>query len=528
MANLKSLIVAPTYTRILSKFPSNFSFCFAYGSAVKKQLNNAQTASNTNMIDLVFCVDNAYEWHRSNLEINNSHYSGFRYLGHHTITKFQELYGAKVYFNTLVPLDDVTFKYGVITTKDLITDLLEWSDLYLAGRLHKPVDIIISPTSSELQTALQLNLQSAVHAALLLLPETFTEYQFYHTICNLSYAGDFRMYFGENKSKVDNIVKPQILQFRNLYKSFMNNLHDYVEFPIPKEDTKVETVNCSQDMRPLARLHHLNQLPRWPQKALTKYWNRGSLRQDTEDVLRAIAYDPDCNVTVSQCINGIVWQSSIKQSLKSMLTAGVLKKMSYIGPALPPHMLKKADDEDAGEACESSKDDDLYGPALPAHLVARSRDNDDSDDDAYGPLPVDAAAMSLAHRALEERALQIKLGYLDTGNADVKGREEWMMELPEVGASKLGLGPRQFRKNAGPDMSDRSSWTDTPEQKAKKSSKKQENPTDLKKEAELKEMRKRDAEQADMAKRHSRKKKRDKSLLEMHQDELKKKKLVMW
>ncbi|KAK4879312.1 hypothetical protein RN001_007458 [Aquatica leii] len=533
MASLKTLIVAPTYMKILSKFPSNFSFCFAYGSAVKKQLNNTQTPANSNMIDLVFCVDNAYEWHRSNLEVNRSHYSGFRYLGHHTITNFQEHYGAKVYFNTLVPLDDIIYKYGVISTKDLITDLLEWSDLYLAGRLHKPVEIIIPPTSSELQTALQLNLQSAVHAALLILPETFTEYQFYHTICNLSYAGDFRMFFGENKNKVDNIVKPQILQFRTLYKLFMKNLHDYVDFPLPTEDAKtsdVKTVICSQDIRPLARLHHLNQLPRWPQKALTKYWNRGSLRQDTEDVLRAIAYDPDCNVTVV--------------------------KMSYIGPTLPPHLLKKSSEDDENqdevetvlpqkmEEFESDKTENVYGPALPAHLKNNdSSSSDDAygpalpsslknvpvedsfDDDAYGPLPVDVASNSIAHRALEERALQIKLGYLDNDRPEPETREKWMIELPEVKASKLGLGPRQFRKNAGPDMSDRSSWTDTPEEKAKKRSKKTEVPVDLKREAELKEIRKRDAEQAHIAERHSSKKKRDKSLLDMHQDELKKKKL---
>lgn len=43
-----------------------------------------------------------------------------------------------------------------------------------------------------------------------------------------------------------------------------------------------------------------------------------------------------------------------------------------------------------------------------------------------------------------------------------------MTELPEVRGAQLGLGPRKFRKNAAPDMSDRSSWTDTPQDKARK------------------------------------------------------------
>ncbi|CAG9858939.1 unnamed protein product [Phyllotreta striolata] len=347
---LKAL--SPIYAQILSKFPKDITFCFAYGSGVKKQLQNV----NQNMLDLIFCVDNPVLWHQINLSANRSHYSGLKYLGHNFISHYQDHFGAKVYYNTLVPLQGMYIKYGTISTKNLITDLLEWSDLYLAGRLHKPVKIIERANSPELNTALQLNLQSAVHAALLILPETFTEYEFYHTICNLSYSGDFRMIFGENKNKVDNIIKPQVLSFRKLYSPFINHLQDFVEIPIPisKQITKqevvetvkppsnnhykksplpeielVDVVQCRQDFSPTARLHHLNQLPRWPQKALTRFWNKGTFKQDTEDVLRAIAYDPECGQIVKMCIDNIVWKSSIKQSVKGILTAGIFKSVKY-------------------------------------------------------------------------------------------------------------------------------------------------------------------------------------------------------
>lgn len=356
MSITKTLTLPSLYSRILNQFPQTFSLCFGYGSGVKQQSNNqdSNTPGHSNMIDLIYCVDDANAWHKTNLLMNPSHYSGLKYLGYNSVASFQENYGAKVYFNTLVPFDEkITIKYGVVSSKDLITDLLEWSDLYLAGRLHKPVEIIKEPSSAELRTALQLNLQSAVHASLLILPETFTEFEFYSTISKLSYGGDFRMIFGENKHKVQNIVAPQLNQFRNLYKSFLITLSDYVDFPelkvhqIADESKALESAShdsivlyCSQDTCPLARLHHLNQLPRWPQKALTRYWNRGKLRQDTEDVLRAIAYDPNCGVIVEECINSIVWRSSIRQSLKGIITAGLLKSVKYSGKKIFKMMRK--------------------------------------------------------------------------------------------------------------------------------------------------------------------------------------------
>jgi len=214
----------------------------------------------------------------------------------------------------------------------------------------------------------------------------------------------------------------------------------------------------------------------------------------------------------------------------------VQKIESTIGPALPPHLQNKnpsdvESDNDENESLSAqlpddteSKDDSAYGPALPPHLQKQPSLEDSDDEDVYGPLPVGVSSSSQAYQALEERALQIKLDQLDSKEEKAAAREEWMLELPNVGSSKIGLGPRQFRKNQKPDFSDRSSWTDTPEQKAKKLQGKTEVKIDLKKEAELREILKRDDEQARMAEKHNKKRKKDKSLVEMHQDKLKKKK----
>jgi mitochondrial translocator assembly and maintenance protein 41 len=58
--------------------------------------------------------------------------------------------------------------------------------------------------------ALRLNLQSPLHSALLLLPESFTEEQLYVTLAGLLYLGDFCMVIGEDRNKGDaQLLHPQ-------------------------------------------------------------------------------------------------------------------------------------------------------------------------------------------------------------------------------------------------------------------------------------------------------------------------------
>lgn len=334
-------VVRPLYYRILSKFPQNFSFCFAYGSGVKTQLgyeendgkNGRKCSRNLqkqNMIDLMYCVENPYRWHSQNIEKNPEHYSGIRHLGSKCIARYQENFGgAGIFFNTLIPVEEengIMIKYGVISTNNFINDLLDWKHLYVAGRLQKPVEIIREPSSSKIQNALELNLQNAVHTALLLLPTEFTEYELFVTITSLSYNGDFRMIFGENKNKVENIVKPQMEAFRNLYSPTLNLFGEFLQSPVdPTERGAV----YRQDLSPHIILHHLNQLPRYPIRGIVREWNRGKYRQDTEDVLRAVSYSPDYRDIVRKSLEDIVWRSSITQSLKNIPTAGLFKSLRY-------------------------------------------------------------------------------------------------------------------------------------------------------------------------------------------------------
>ena len=313
------------YKSILSKFPQrNLRLAFAYGSGVFQQRGHEDMKKN--MIDFIFAVDDPAVWHKQNLSMNKKHYSFVRLAGCNNICKLQDNVGASIYFNTLVPCEGRIIKYGVISTESLLRDLLNWETLYVSGRLHKPVYNIITDVDEKLKGALRINLESAMHTALLLLPDCFTEFEFYSTIAGLSYTGDFRMTLGEDKNKVRNIVEPNIDQFRKLYGHLLEQ-DPYVQYSL--NDTEIEQSLCSQ-----SRLHHLNRLPSRIQHELTAQRNRDKRYRDTEEVLRTYSRDMEYEDALRKSIEAIVKQSSWTQSLKGILTAGFVKSVRYSGKKL--------------------------------------------------------------------------------------------------------------------------------------------------------------------------------------------------
>lgn len=153
--------------------------------------------------------------------------------------------------------------------------------------------------------------------------------------------------------------------------------------------------------------------------------------------------------------------------------------------------------------------------------------DDDDVDMSIGPLPTMTGELSEVQLELERRKIEFKLQQLDrrmeaVTNPDVKHREEWMLELPEIRkVPDMGLGARQFRKNDRPDFTDRDDWTKAPNDKHKRSEKKETKKSDEEKRREL-DARRRDEEQERMAKDHKKSHKRDKTLMEIHEKKLKK------
>ncbi|EDW23908.1 GL23852 [Drosophila persimilis] len=190
------------------------------------------------------------------------------------------------------------------------------------------------------------------------------------------------------------------------------------------------------------------------------------------------------------------------------------------GAPLPPHLRQEVKTEPP----------QMIGPILPSDFPKAAspsaadpspEENADDDDDmsgTFGPMP------NATQVELEERALALKLSVLQGGGLgpstnDKDGREEWMLELPEVGlkgglAALNNLKRTFYQGKERPDFSDRSDWTKTPQSAAAAAvaGPKPCSSKELEQIAQAKYVQQRDDEQESMAKKHKKKHKRDESL----------------
>ena len=112
-------------------------FAVAYGSAVFVQAGVRVSAPR--MVDYLLAVDDARAWHAANLRANATHYAGLpAALGASAAASLAESIGAGVHFNAGVGFAGGEVKYGVMEVRRLRRDLTTWTDMYAAGRLHKP------------------------------------------------------------------------------------------------------------------------------------------------------------------------------------------------------------------------------------------------------------------------------------------------------------------------------------------------------------------------------------------------------
>lgn len=396
---------------MLRQFNAPIVYCFAYGSGVFPQEDNSRSITEAEfravhpkppealvkaqkgspkMIDFIFGVSHTQHWHSINMKQHRNHYSGIASLGSGFVSRVQD-WGAGVYFNPYIEMNGMLIKYGVTSIDNLVNDLSTWDNLYLAGRLQKPVKILRD--HPQVRLANQHNLIAAVRTALLLLPPDFTETELYSTIAGLSYLGDPRMVLPtENKSKVSNIVNNNVVHFRRLYApliktlpnvAFTNHVRlDDEDWVLdPQADSKLQ-----QDMDPVKRGNMVRRLPQhfrsrlyfqyqkkfaMPREEFSRMMEASSddggsikRRQGGEFEKRIARDDPaQLQEIVRRVIKQTVNWPSTTQSIKGVLMGGWSRTMRYLGEKVGKWKSgRKQSKEAAAAAAASSKASDDHTP----------------------------------------------------------------------------------------------------------------------------------------------------------------------
>ncbi|KZT23433.1 Mmp37-domain-containing protein [Neolentinus lepideus HHB14362 ss-1] len=310
---------------IVAEFEAPIRYAFAYGSGVFEQ-DSYGTSSKPGseggpMIDFMFAVTHADHWHSINMSQHPGHYPlHARLFGSSFVSKVEEVIPG-VWFNTFVPMKGVRIKYGVTTVDNLCSDLLNWKTLYLAGRMHKPIRII--KDDPRVRLTQQVNLVSAVRAALLTLPAEFSEMQLFSRIAAISYEGDPRMHLpAENHNKVANIVRKQSPQFKELYHRLVVGL--------PGVHWPVHSSSIQQDITPSARAAHLRKLPSNLLSGVERsYAAHFTKTADEIAYWSKLAGDEGLPKVMHEGMSQIVRYPATIQSLKGIVTAGPVKSVRY-------------------------------------------------------------------------------------------------------------------------------------------------------------------------------------------------------
>jgi translocator assembly and maintenance protein 41 len=90
-------------------------------------------------------------------------------FGSSTLSKIQDSLGASLYFNPYITLGDYQIKYGVISMEKLLSDLNEWDNLYVAGRMQKPIHVL--RTDPRVKLGLEKNRYNATRLSFVYLKE---------------------------------------------------------------------------------------------------------------------------------------------------------------------------------------------------------------------------------------------------------------------------------------------------------------------------------------------------------------------
>jgi len=214
----------------------------------------------------------------------------------------------------------------VIEFKDFKLDLTDWHDLYIAGRLQKPVKFHFNNPGLEpkFRHLVENNRKNALNAALLTLPEEFSERDLYVKICGLSYIGDARTGIAESKNKIEDIVDGSYELFREIYRPLMES-YDVENLTFDEENKFIY-----QDLSRLAVIKKLSACPRNLQIEIASVAGQQDRQyRDVEEILRTVSRHPMPWDFVNEGLKNIVQKRSKESIALAAVSAGPTKALYY-------------------------------------------------------------------------------------------------------------------------------------------------------------------------------------------------------
>jgi translocator assembly and maintenance protein 41 len=339
---------------IVHRFSPGIDYAFGYGSGVFRQ---AAVNTDPGMIDIILAVDDPHVWHERNLQRHSNHYSLMARLGGpRFISWVQTKFGARLYFHPFVNMNinnvaQRQLKYGVVSSDDMIRDLIDWDYLYLAGRMHKPiVSIELSPNEKikshridEIDHAQRTNLLSAVSASLLLHSSSYDEERnssistskLYNTIAGLSYSGDVRMQIGaEDPNKVNKLVETpgMIERWDEKYSDTISHLQRVGLLSMVVSNSSSISTNLETNLSDIAiRKQLVKNLP-------LRLRNHSDLIVGSIDKPESLLQG---SLILRQELAKIVAPAARSQSIKGFFTAGMVKSWRYAMAKFSKGVLRK-------------------------------------------------------------------------------------------------------------------------------------------------------------------------------------------
>ncbi len=256
-----------------------------YGSGINLQKGQENRKPQ---IDLIIIVDNLKQWHKQNMEMNPSDYSFssklfFRYINNNFLRN-----GGKICYMTYIPFGDREYKIGTIQKNDFLDDLDNWSTFYIAGRMQKPILVVLA--DDDINKRIDDNRKYAVMATRLINGnKVLPERDFYISLAGLSYIGDTRMGIAENPDKVKNIVDGSFDFYHDVYGKLIK---------INDGNVQLETIDI--DALPLELKNYIN----------------SSDENDMDSVYKFLYHKNK--------------DKSLSQTTKGLFTTGPVKSIKYV------------------------------------------------------------------------------------------------------------------------------------------------------------------------------------------------------